>query len=71
MVFPKGSPPGAIISVLVPKRSPQVSPQVTTQGGSQIQNDSSLSTVGSELDNTDVDEIDTQLNQIDTEASSF
>lgn len=37
----------------------------------KIQNDSDLNTAASDLDNTDTSQIDTQLNQLSSDASTF
>lgn len=37
----------------------------------QIQNDSELNAAASDLDNTDTGQVDTQLNQLSSEASAF
>ena len=43
---------------------------VTTQN-QQIQNDNDLNAAANDLDNTDTGQIDTQLNQLNSEASAF
>lgn len=48
-----------------------LSTQQTTQSVPVIQNASDLNTAASELDNTDSDELDRELNQLDADASTF
>lgn len=43
----------------------------TTQNVPAIQNTSGLNSVASELDNTDLNELDKELNQLDADASTF
>lgn len=45
--------------------------QRTTQSVPAIQNANDLNAVASELDNTDLDGLDGELNQLDTDASTF
>lgn len=53
------------------KTTQTVVPQNGAQKSSQIQSPNDLNTVSTDLDNTNLDELDTQLNQINTDASSF
>jgi len=61
-----------LVFLFLPKRSaPPTETQQPSRATSEIQNGNDLNTAMSELDNTNVDEIDTQLNQIRSDASSF
>ncbi len=61
----------AVVFFSTQKRGLPTGTQQTTQSVPAIQDISGLNAVASELDSTNVDEIDTELNQLDTDASTF
>lgn len=58
--------------LFVKKGNIDITPSNTaTTQNQQIQNDNDLNAAANDLDNTDTGQIDTQLNQLSSEASAF